>query len=240
MSEIRRGFRRVGHKGADALVPGNTIASFERAVEIGVDTVEFDVLRLEDPAAPLAIGHDWAAAAARLPLSLDEALDAFTQAPLDSVEIDCDLKLPGREDDLVEALRARGLIERATVSTMYVESLLAIRRLEPKLRTGWSYPKVTRAWDRKPWARPAVGATLVGLRARLPALIRRRAPQLGIASLWCFERLISPGVVAASGEIGIELIAWTVDDPARIAALRSIGVDGICSNDPRLLADPEA
>ena len=38
---------RIGHKGADALVPGNTIASFEKAVEVGVDVIEFDVLWLE-------------------------------------------------------------------------------------------------------------------------------------------------------------------------------------------------
>ena len=37
---------RIGHKGADALVPGNTIASFEKAVEVGVDLIEFDVLWL--------------------------------------------------------------------------------------------------------------------------------------------------------------------------------------------------
>lgn len=230
-------FKRVGHKGADAVVPGNTVASFVKAVEIGVEIVEFDVLRREDPDAPLVIAHDWAAAGAGTPLSLAEALDSFTRAPLDRVEIDCDLKLPGREAELVSALRERDLIERATVSTMYVESLIAIRGLEPRLRTGWSYPKVTRAWDRKPWAKPAVAAMLLAMRARLPALLRRRAPELGISSLWCFHLLITPAVVAAAHDVGIEVIAWTVDDPARIEALRAIGVDGICSNDPRLLAN---
>ena len=67
------GIRRVGHKGAADLVEGNTIASFERAVEIGVDMIEFDVLRLRDgapelPAAdrsPLVVAHDWDDAAVR-------------------------------------------------------------------------------------------------------------------------------------------------------------------------------
>ena len=39
---------RIGHKGADALVPGNTVASFVKAVEVGVDLIEFDVLWLDD------------------------------------------------------------------------------------------------------------------------------------------------------------------------------------------------
>jgi len=160
------GIRRVGHKGAADLVEGNTIASFERAVEIGVDMIEFDVLRLRDgapelPAAdrsPLVVAHDWDDAAVRPRLTLEGALDAFTRPPLDRVEIDCDLKLPGREEELVAALGNRDLLERAMVSTMYVPSLNRIAALEPRLRLGWTYPLVTRPWDRRPLAKPAVSA----------------------------------------------------------------------------------
>ena len=89
------GLRRVGHKGAAALVEGNTVASFERAVEVGVDMIEFDVLRLPDGApglppdrrSPLVVAHDWADAETRPRLTLGEALDAFTEPPLDRVEI---------------------------------------------------------------------------------------------------------------------------------------------------------
>ena len=37
------GFQRIGHGGASALAPGNTLASFDAAVAVGIDTVEFDV-----------------------------------------------------------------------------------------------------------------------------------------------------------------------------------------------------
>lgn len=239
------GLRRVGHKGADAIVAGNTVASFEKAVEIGVEMIEFDVLWTEDGSpklaaadrSPLVIAHDWHDAAARTPHSFDEALEAFTRAPLDRVELDCDLKLPGREYDFVHALREHGLVERAMVSTMYVESLAAIRALEPDLRLGWTYPKVTRPWDRRRWARPAVLAAMAGMRARLPKLVERRAPELGAAAVWVFHPLITASLAQVTRRIGIELIAWTVDDPARIAALRELGVNGICSNDPRLLTE---
>ena len=36
--------RRVGHKGADLIAPGNTFASFDAALAAGVDMIEFDVL----------------------------------------------------------------------------------------------------------------------------------------------------------------------------------------------------
>lgn len=239
-----RALRRIGHKGADLLVPGNTIASFERAVAEGVDMVELDVLRLRDGApglppedrSPLVVAHDWHDAAAREPRTLGEVLDAFTRPPLDEVEIDCDLKLPGREEELVAALVARGLLERAMVSTMYPESLEVLRALEPALRRGWTYPRVSRAWDRKRWARPAVLAALAAMRRRLPALIGSRAPALEAAAVWIYHPLISERTVAAARTVGAELIAWTVDEPRRVAALRDLGVDGICSNDPRLLA----
>ena len=237
------GIRRVGHKGAADLVEGNTIASFERAVEIGVDMIEFDVLRLRDgapelPAAdrsPLVVAHDWDDAAARRRLTLDEVLDAFTRPPLDRVEIDCDLKLPGREEELVAALGDRDLLERAMVSTMYVPSLNRIAALEPRLRLGWTYPLVTRPWDRRPLAKPAVSAALELMRRRFPAAARRRVPEIGASAIWIFHRIATPRLARVAAELGIELIAWTVDDAAAIARLRGIGVTGICSNDPRLL-----
>ena len=65
-------------------------------------------------------GHD---AERRTPLTLTEALDAFLEPPLDRVEIDLDIKLPGREEEIVEALRERGLVERAMISTMELYTL---------------------------------------------------------------------------------------------------------------------
>jgi len=244
-----RPLRRVGHKGADLLIKGNTIASFERAVEIGVEMVEFDVLRTRDGGpelaadkrSPLVIAHDWGDAASRDPHTLEEVLGAFTRAPLDSVEIDCDLKLPGREQELVAGLREHGLIERAMVSTMYVESLAAIRELEPRLRRGWTYPKVTRPWDKRPLAKPAVVAGLAVMKARLPRIVGRGVELVGADAVWVYHPVISKALVRSTRELGVELIAWTVDDAARIAELRELGVDGIVSNDPRLLApQPDA
>src|ERR1700730_16158019 len=46
--ELQADFRRVGHQGADLIVEGNTIESFEAAVEAGAEIVEFDVLRTRD------------------------------------------------------------------------------------------------------------------------------------------------------------------------------------------------
>ncbi len=231
---------RVGHKGADLIVPGNTVESFEKAVEIGVDVIELDVLWLPDghlpleQRAPLVVAHDWGDAERRTPLDLTEALDAFLEPPLDRVEIDIDIKLPGREEEIVEALRERDLIGRAMVSTMELYSLGRIHELEPELRRGWTYPKVTKDWTSKRWAKGPMLAALVAMRQRLPGLAAEKLPKLGVEAIWVYHPLVSPRLARIAKLVGVELIAWTVDDLPRMDKLVAAGVTGICSNDPRL------
>ncbi|HEX2393254.1 MAG TPA: glycerophosphodiester phosphodiesterase [Solirubrobacterales bacterium] len=232
--------RLVGHKGADLIAPGNTIESFRAAVEAGVDTVELDVIWLPDAhlppreRAPLVVAHDWEDAERREPLALTEALDAFLEPPLDRVEIDLDVKLAGREEELVEAVRERDLVGRAMVSTMEMHTLKRVLELEPKLRRGWTYPKVSRDWTSRPWAKPAVRAALIGMRYRLPGLAAEKLPRFGVEAMWVYHPLISLRLARICELAGVELIAWTVDEEARMRELVAQGVDGIVSNDPRL------
>src|SRR5882757_3478600 len=192
-----RRLRLVGHKGADLIAPGNTIESFHAAVEAKVDTIELDVLWLPDShlpveqRAPLVVAHDWADAEGRTPLSLTEALDAFLAPPLDRVEIDLDIKLPGREEEFVEALRERGLIDRAMISTMELHTLKRVLELEPNLRQGWTYPKTSRDWTRRPWAKPALKVALYGMRHSLPGIAAEKLPQFGVFAMWVYHPLVS-------------------------------------------------
>jgi glycerophosphoryl diester phosphodiesterase len=235
VTTLRHSVKRIGHKGADAVVPGNTLESFNAAAELGVDMIELDVLRRRD--GELVVAHDYSDAAAREPLSLAEGLDAFTRPPLDRVAVDCDLKLPGGEDRLAEALVERGLLDRAMVSTMELSSLEQLPRIEPDLRLGWTYPKVSRDWNSRRWARPGVLAALVVMRRRLPRLAARTLPRLGVRAMWVYWPLVSRRLVEVAGSAGVEVIAWTVDDLDRMRRLRELRVDGICTNDPRLFAE---
>jgi glycerophosphoryl diester phosphodiesterase len=238
----KEGLRLVGHKGADLIAPGNTVESFRAAVEAGVDTIEMDVLWLPDAHLPLeqrhplVIAHDWEDAERRTPLKLTEALDAFLEPPLDRVEIDLDIKLPGREEEVVEALGERGLVERAMISTMELHTLKRVLELQPALRRGWTYPKVTKDWTSKRWAKGPMLAALVGMRHRLPGLAAQKLPQFGVEAMWVYHPLVTPRLARICELAGVELIAWTVDDLPRMRKLVDAGVDGICSNDPRLFA----
>ena len=237
------GLRLVGHKGADLIAPGNTVESFHAAAAAGVDTIEMDVLWLPDShlpleqRAPLVIAHDWEDAERRTPLKLTEALDAFLEPPLDEIEIDLDIKLPGREEEVVEALQERGLVERAMISTMEMHTLKRILELQPALRRGWTYPRVTKDWSSKRWARGPMLAAMVGMRHRLPGLAAQKLPQFEVAAMWVYHPLVTPRLARICDLAKVELIAWTVDDLARMRKLVDAGVDGICSNDPRLFAE---
>lgn len=241
---LGEGLIRVGHKGADLIRPGNTVASFEAAVEAGVDVIELDVLWTRDghpgiPAAertPLVVAHDWHDTERRRPLTLGECLDAFLVAPLDRVQIDLDLKLAGREAEVVEALRERDLLERAMVSTMELSSLARIGELEPRLRRGWTYPKVTKNWVSKRWARGPMLAALVAMRRRLPAMARRALPSMGVDAMWVYHPIVTARLACVTREAGVDLIAWTVDDLSQMRNLAEAGVTGLCSNDPRLFS----
>lgn len=241
-AKTKEDLRLVGHKGADLIAPGNTVASFEAAVAAGVDTIEFDVLWLQDAhlpleqRAPLVVAHDWEDAESRTPLALTEALDAFLAPPLGKVEIDLDIKLPGREEEIVAALRERDLLGRAMVSTMEMHTLRRILELEPQLRRGWTYPKVTKDWTSKPWAKPALPFALAGMRHRLPGLAAEKLPKFNVAAMWVYHPLISARLGRICKLAEVELIAWTVDDLPRMQKLREAGVTGLVSNDPRLFA----
>jgi glycerophosphoryl diester phosphodiesterase len=224
---------RVGHKGADLIAPGNTLASFDAALAVGVDMIEFDVLP-ERGTGRLLLAHDYVDAASRSPLTLEAGLAHLASAAFASVELDVDLKLPGYEAEVVRALRDAGLVERSLISTQFRSSLERIRELEPGLRRGWTVPRLHRdpfrAWYRVPPALLALGAYRAALPARASAGLQSGFCQ----ALMAHWRLVTPRLVRNVSAAGGELYVWTVDELPRLRALDALGVTGVITNDPRL------
>jgi glycerophosphoryl diester phosphodiesterase len=224
--------KRVGHKGADHVSPGNTLASFEAALEHGVDMIEFDVLRLRD--GRLVLAHDLEDGSRPDALTLDEGLDHFAGEAYANVELDVDLKVPGYEREVVDGLAARGLSERALISTHYLESIDLIGRLAPGIRRGLSVPRLTSDPTKSSWKRPIALAVAVLARRLVPIRAGRLIRAGRFEALMCHWRLVSPQLVRAVHSAGGQLYVWTVDDGDEIERLSAIGVDGVISNDPRL------
>ena len=79
-------------------------------------------------------------------------------------------------------------------------------------------------------------AALVAMRQRLPGLAAEKLPKFGVESMWVYHPLVSRRLARITKLAGVELIAWTVDDLARMQRLVDAGVNGLVSNDPRLFA----
>ena len=168
--------------------------------------------------------------------TLEDGLAHLACAPFDGVELDVDLKLPGYEERVVDALREHGLVERTLVSSNWMRSLIVLRELEPRLRLGWSVPRLQARTRRRSWLTklPAyAGAAYV--RAKLPSAVKVHMAAGRCDALMCHWRLVTPRLVqgratrrAASSTCGRSTTA------ARIGRLEKLGVTGVITNDPRL------
>jgi glycerophosphoryl diester phosphodiesterase len=222
---------RVGHKGAHHVAPGNTIESFQAALEHGVDMIEFDVLRTRD--GRLVLAHDYEDADSRECLAMEDGLDHFAGEAYAGVELDVDMKLPGYESEVADGLAERGLAARSLVTTMYTESLDRLGEVAPGLRRGWSVPRVKRNYMNSPLVVPAYAIARV-MRARLPGQAAARIRAGGCEAIMANQILVSRRLVRAVQGAGGQVYVWTVDDARRIRSLEALGVDGVISNDPRL------
>jgi glycerophosphoryl diester phosphodiesterase len=218
---------RVGHRGAAALAPENTLASLALALELGCDLVEVDVLALNGA---LVLAHSQAEVPAQL-ATLDEAL-AFL-AP-GSIGIQLDLKARGVEQALVDALQKRGLVERTVVSSFRAASLRTLHALEPGLRLGFTYPEDRYGVSGRRALAPFVSSALRAMRAVLPRRIdwMLGAAEATVAMLhW---QVVSKPVVERCHAAGAAVLAWTVGTQEQLRFLDEQGVDGAIADDPRI------
>jgi glycerophosphoryl diester phosphodiesterase len=224
-------FLKVGHKGAAALAPENTIASLAAALEHGVDMVEFDVVARRD--GRLVLAHSTTEITPEAP-TLDEALAFIRREAQPELAVDLDLKVRGAEEDVVASLRRNDLLERALASSFFADSLQRLRTLEPRLQTGISYP-----WDRTGLAerrtlRPLVWAGAAALRGALPFRIEGMAKSARATSVMLHFSVLSSVAVKRCHELGLTVFAWTIDELGWLDRVLGFGVDGVISNDPRI------
>jgi glycerophosphoryl diester phosphodiesterase len=230
-------FARVGHRGASALAPENTIEALQLAVDLGCDMLEFDVLDLAD--GTLVLVHELRRSGRRLTPgalgvpTLDETL-AYCAERLPGVGLQVDLKHRGIEAGVVAALRRHGLLERSWVSTFDAGSLRRLAQLEPGLPRSYTLPRdrlrISKRGPLAPVVRRALASLGASLPKRLPALLARSHAQ----ALTLHYSVASPAAIDRAHELGAAVYVWTVDDPERVAGLVQAGADGIITNDPRV------
>jgi glycerophosphoryl diester phosphodiesterase len=229
-------FARVGHRGASALAPENSLEALELAVRLGCDMLEFDVLPRPDRT--IVVAHDRNALTVPGLATLDEAL-AFCAERLPGIALQVDLKRRGVERDVVDALRRYQLLDRSWVSGFDAAALRRIAALEPELTRSYTVPRdrfgVSKRSPLTPVVRRALASVGASLPRRIPALLRRARAN----ALTLHHSVASPAAIARAHELGAAVYVWTVDDPHLAQRLVESGADGIITNDPRIFASFE-
>lgn len=215
--------KRIGHGGANAVVRGNTLASFDAAVDIGVDMIEFDVRARKGD---LVLAHGPLDALLRDCPTLDQALDHLRQPRFSDVEVNVDVKSAGCEEAILDSLRRHGLEDRALVSSRVVTVLDRIKELDQRIQCGVSVggriARHSQHWQ--DWRRAVLDGIAGG---RFDALMAN-------------HKIVGKALVDAVRERDGEIYCWTVDSRSILQRLESLEVSGITTNDPRLFAPVRA
>jgi glycerophosphoryl diester phosphodiesterase len=217
---------RIGHRGARAYEPENTLRSFKKALEIGVDAVELDVRKTKDN--QLVVIHDadvkrttdGKGLVSELTLkqikeystekgekipTLKEALDFLDK----KVKILIELKEEGVEEKVLSLVREGGLQKNVIIVSFIEDALRKVRELDKEVETGLIYAK-----HKNP-----VKAAL----------------ELKAQYLVAFYRFTHTANVQKAHENGLKVIVWTVNKPEEVAEYLKKGVDGIASDKPDTL-----
>jgi glycerophosphoryl diester phosphodiesterase len=227
--ELRRPpgrFARVGHRGASALAPENSLDALELAVELGCDMLEFDVLPLHD--GTLVLAHSDRDVRTGI-ATLDDAL-ALAARRLPETGLQLDVKRRGCEEGVLAALRRHGVLERSWVSGFDPGSLRRFAELEPALPRSYTLPRDRLAISKRGPFAPVLRG---GLPRRLPALLRRAR---AVAATLHYS-IASAAAISRAHDLGAAVYVWTVDDPIVAQRLVAAEADGIITNDPRIFAN---
>jgi glycerophosphoryl diester phosphodiesterase len=225
----------IGHRGASAREPENSVRAFQRAARDGADGVELDVLccltgevvvfhdddllrlggrpdRID--ALPFAAVRDVTLSGGVGIPTLEEAFEACGPDLLVNVE----LKTTGLRDPAVPALidRVSAILDRTATAARVIVSSFS--------------PVAVWRWQRR---RPDVQAALLW-ESEAPLPLRRAwsLPLLRPQAAHPDQRLLSREMIARLHGAGYAVNSWTVDDPIRLRQLRDWGIDGVIANDP--------
>jgi glycerophosphoryl diester phosphodiesterase len=217
---------RIGHRGARAYEPENTLRSFKKALEIGVNAVELDVRKTRDN--QLVVIHDadvkrttdgkglvsdltvkeikefTAEKGEKIP-TLKEALDFLDK----KVKILIESKEEGVDEKVLSLVREGGLQKNVVIVSFSEEALRKVRKLDKEVETGLIYVK---------HKNPVKAALDIEASYLLP-----------------LYRFTHSSNVQKAHENGLKVIVWTVNKPEEVAEYAKKGVDGIASDRPDIL-----
>jgi len=218
----------LGHRGAPAYEPENTLASFKKAIELGVDQIELDLRFSKD--SKLVVIHDEkldrttngkglvreftltelkkldAGKGEKIP-TLQEVIDLIRDK---GIFLQIELKESNMQRHLLDLIQKNNLEERVMVISFLHEELRKIKELNPKIKTG----------------------ILIGQRSIDPL---ERLRQLRADAVSMRHTLVNKRLVERLHQNNIELTVWVVNEPRDVRRAIELGVNIIGTDKPDLV-----
>jgi glycerophosphoryl diester phosphodiesterase len=224
----------ISHAACGGHAPENTLAGIRKALAFGSDAIEIDV-QLSADGVPVLM-HDLTVdrttngtgSVASLTLTELQAMDAGGE-PVPTLREVIDLtrrkallvleiKQTGIEIALAETVRNQDAIGQVMAWSFFSEALEGLRRVEPRIPCALLVsPQSLPNWPE----------------------MRELAVKLGLQGVSLFFAGVDERTIRECKLSGLSIYAWTADEPADQTRLRSLGVDGICTNFPDRLAGTE-
>jgi glycerophosphoryl diester phosphodiesterase len=211
---------RIGHRGAAGHERENTLRSFSRAIELGVDYIETDLRRTADGV--IVLSHDpWIQGSGVKRLEVKSSTLAQLRAESDVVAtLDEVLDIARGRTGLMLEIKVEG-IGAATVDQVVHSGFSG-----PLIYASFHHLELLAIHELRPDARTL--ALIHGGPVNPTQFARdARATHAGINIEFATEERVT-----ALGRAGFQVFVYTVDEPSDIAAMKLVGVDGIISDYP--------
>jgi len=222
----------IAHRGASSIAPENSLKSFQKAIDLNADFIEFD-LRLSKDGEIVIIhdentldttGHNGLVNEMTLRelKQLDNGgekiptLTELIKIAKGKIKLQLEINVPGVTQDLVNILRKNVLIESSIISCFEITELLKIKKIEPTLRIGYLIP-----------------GALTYIR-----MVRRyiqRAIDNEFYAIHPYHQVVDRAFVEFAHDNSLKVNVWTVNEEDIMRKLIDLGVDGIMTDDLALL-----
>ena len=219
----------IGHKGASAIAPENTLKAFKKAIELKADMVEFDIHKTKDGEIVIIHDSDTLSTTGVQGLIKDMTLEEIKKlnagegekiptilelikVAKEKVGLQIEIKSSGLLEKLIKILKEENLVNTSIVSCFAFDELVKLKNLEPKVKLGFLLP-----------------AELVRVRQIKRKILK--AVDKKFYAIHPHYNVTDKEIVNFAHDNDLKVNVWTINDRDIMERLIEIGVDGIITDD---------
>ena len=222
----------IGHRGASAIAPENTLKAFQKAIELKADYIELDIQETLDGELVIAhdedikriTGHDGIISKMTLnelkTLDFGEGekipmLEELIKLTKNKIKLNCEIKVKGITEKVINLIRKWDIFDTTLVSSFIHEELLTIQKLEPSIKLASLEP--TPGTIKIDWIKK---------KEMIEYCINNKLYAINPIVMMVDQQFID-----YAHANNIKVFPWTVDSRLAIKKLIRLGADGIITND---------